>query len=199
MNDINNENQQNSDREIRQENGVQIIKKYGFNNIQMFCILGILIFFSTIISAIIFATTVKIKGTGSKRNNRNNNDNNGNYNKGENTNSEACIPNCLYCEEDFVCTECNVGYEPSYYNDGTSIKECLKTERCKDNSETCLICKSKSVCSKCNAGYFLPSDKIGIRSVKNAPSIIVVCAQEIQMLTHANLVRLASTKKKLMV
>ena len=150
MNDINNDNQQSSDREIRQENGVQIIKKLGFNNLQMFCILGILIFFSTIISAIIFATTVKIKGNGSKRNN------------GENTNSEACIANCLYCEEDFVCTECNDGYEPSYYNDGTSIKECLKTERCKDNSETCLICKSKSVCSKCNAGYFLPSDKSDI-------------------------------------
>ena len=70
----------------------------------------------------------------------------------------------LYCDENFVCTKCNEGYVPSYY--GTSIYECLKTERCKDNSEKCLICESKTVCSKCNDGYFLPSDNSDIPECK---------------------------------
>ena len=110
MNDIINDNQQKSDSEIWQENSVQNVKRYGFYNKLIFCILGILIFFSTIISEIIFTTTVKIKGNWSKRNNKNNyNDNNDNYNSQENTNSEACIPKCLYCEEYYIFTKRSEG------------------------------------------------------------------------------------------
>ena len=55
------------------------MRKYSFNNIQMFCILGILVFFSTIISAIIFATTIKIKGNVNKTQINKNNNNTGNF------------------------------------------------------------------------------------------------------------------------
>ena len=137
---MNNDYGQNSDRRLNRNRPYidKYNRKYSFSNLQMFCILGILIINLTFISIAVYFTNFKSKKKGLK-------------------NKLSELDDCSLCNDISLCPQC---LNSNITNNGEKIEICL------NNSEKCLECFSKYSCKVCNSGYFFPNNKYNIQSCK---------------------------------
>ena len=137
---MNNDYGQNSDRRLNRNRPYidKYNRKYSFSNLQMFCILGILIINLTFISIAVYFTNFKSKKKVLK-------------------NKLSELDDCSLCNDISLCPQC---LNSNITNNGEKIEICL------NNSEKCLECFSLYSCKVCNSGYFFPNNKYNTQSCK---------------------------------
>ena len=142
----------NSDKNIRNPSNrvrnYQNNNDYIFTNKSMFLLLSIIIIICSIISTIVYFSSIYEKPKTYEE-----------FNINEKINKTCVISDCLSCKNPNICTECKENYLPTYEENGIVIEKCTEREKCINGPlQKCLKCSTKYLCGECNSGFFFPDD-----------------------------------------
>lgn len=91
---------------------------------------------------------------------------------------ETCREGCVCDKNSQICLSCKENYIPQYYQDQTTIANCIPTSECPSTApENCVRCNKDQVCIECKDGlYYLPSqNKCVERTIFDSGNYITGC------------------------